>query len=42
MFDRIAVTTVWLWIVSMILGIVGLAGYLIWDVATTLVQRLFG
>lgn len=42
MFDRIAATTMWIWIASMILGMVGLALYLVWDVATTLVRTLFG
>ena len=42
MFDRIAATTMWIWIVSMILGMVGLAGYLVWDVTTSLIQSLFG
>ena len=42
MFDHIAATTMWIWIASMILGMVGLAGYLVWDVTTSLIQSLFG
>ena len=42
MFDRIAATTMWIWIISMVLGLAGLAVYLIWDVTTTLAQILLG
>jgi len=42
MFDRIAAATTWIWIAGMFLGLLGLAGYLAWDMGATLIRSLLG